>query len=221
MPSIASSVGRVQHAVDDGVSHVDVRRRHVDLGAQADFAVRVLAVSHVVEDLQGFFPGTVSVRAVGARLGQRASGRLDLVRGLGADISVAVADELFGAFVHLIEIVGSKQEVVPLEAKPLHVLFDIAYEFLIFGDGVRVVVTQIERTAILERCTGIQADGFAVSDVQVSVGFWRESGANFSVVLLILDILVDDIVNEVSGHGRTVIGTVSLLDKILSHVFPP
>ena len=172
-----------------------------------------------MEDLQGFFPGAVPVGAVGARLGESASARLDLVRRLSADVGVSVADQLFGALVHLIEIVGSKEEVIPLEAQPLHVLFDVAYEFLIFGDGVRVVVTQIEDAAVLERCAGIQTDGLAVSDVQVSVGLWRESGTNLSVVLLIFDVFIDDVVDEVTGHGSAEIGTVSLLDKILSHCF--
>ena len=214
-------VGRVQHAVDDGVTHVDVRGRHVDLGAQADLAVRVLAVSHVVEDLQGFFPRTVAVGAVRARLGERASGRLDLFGALGADVGVAVADQLLRALVHFSEIVRSVKEVVPLESEPLDVVFDVADEFLVLGDRVGVVVAQIKGAAVFQRGAAVQAHGLAVSDVQVSVGFRRESGANFSVVLLVLDILVDDIVNEVSGHGRTVIGTVSLLDKILSHCFPP
>ena len=72
-------MGGVQDAVDDGVAHVDVGGSHVDLRAQALFAVLVLARLHLLEELQIFLGGAAPVRAFGAGFGEGAAGVFDLL----------------------------------------------------------------------------------------------------------------------------------------------
>ena len=44
-------VGEVRDAVDDRIPHVDVRGCHVNLCAEHALAVRILALSHLLEEL--------------------------------------------------------------------------------------------------------------------------------------------------------------------------
>jgi hypothetical protein len=66
-------------AVEHRVAHVDVRRRHVDLRAQHVRAVGELAGAHAAEQVEVLSTRAVAVRAVAARLGQRAAVLADLV----------------------------------------------------------------------------------------------------------------------------------------------
>ena len=63
----------VQDAVHHRVAHVEVGRRHVDLGAQRARAVRKLARLHAREQVEVLFDGAIAVRALLAGLGQRAA----------------------------------------------------------------------------------------------------------------------------------------------------
>ena len=81
-PLVARAVmGNVQDAVDDGVAQVEVGRRHVDLGAQALFAVRVLALPHLAEEAQVFLDRAAPKRALLPGLGERAPRIFDLLGG--------------------------------------------------------------------------------------------------------------------------------------------
>jgi len=62
-----------QDAVERRVPHQDVRRRHVDLGAQHPRAVGELARLHAPEQVEVFLHGAVPVGAVDAGPGQRAA----------------------------------------------------------------------------------------------------------------------------------------------------
>ena len=90
-PLIARAVmGNVQDAVDDGVAQVEVGRRHVDLGTQALFAVRVLALPHLAEEAQVFLDRAVPERALLPGLGERAARIFDLLGGEVAHERLAV-----------------------------------------------------------------------------------------------------------------------------------
>ena len=83
-------MGNVQDAVDDGVAQVEVGRRHVDLGAQALFAVRVLPFPHLAEEAQVFLDRAVPEGALLPGLGERAARIFDLLGGKIAHERLAV-----------------------------------------------------------------------------------------------------------------------------------
>jgi hypothetical protein len=69
----------VEDPVHRRVAQVDVRRGHVDLGAQHARAVGELAGAHPLEQIEVLLDRPVAVRAVLAGLGQRAAMLADLV----------------------------------------------------------------------------------------------------------------------------------------------
>ena len=62
----------VQDAVHHRITHVQVRRSHVDLRPQNSCTVRELARPHPFKQIQVFFHRPVAIRTVLAGLGQRA-----------------------------------------------------------------------------------------------------------------------------------------------------
>ena len=114
----------VQDAVHHRIAHVQVRRSHVDLGAQNSRAVGKFAGPHALEQIQIFFYRAVAIRAVLARLGERAAVLANFVGGQIVDVGLAGFDELHRPLVELVEIIGGIEEAVPLEAEPLHVRHD-------------------------------------------------------------------------------------------------
>ena len=119
----------VDHAVADAVEHrvaqIDVGRGHVDAGAQAAGAVRELAGAHAREQVQVLRDRAVAPGALAAGLGQGAAVGADLLGTQVADIGQALADQLDGEAVELLEIVGGEIEpVLPVEAQPAHVRLD-------------------------------------------------------------------------------------------------
>ena len=78
-PLVAGAVmRRMQNAIHHRIAHVQIRRRHVDLGAQGTRAVGKFALPHALEEIEIFFDGTIAIRAVLAGLSQRAA----ILRGL-------------------------------------------------------------------------------------------------------------------------------------------
>ena len=146
-PRVAGAVMvRAADAVQHRVAHVDVRRRHVDLRAQHARAVGELAGAHPPEQVEVLVHRAVAVRALAARLRQRAAVLADLVGGQVVDVRLAVADQLLGAVVELLEVVGRVVEpVVPREAEPPDVFLDRFDVLGVFRDRIRVVEAQVAR----------------------------------------------------------------------------
>ena len=83
-----------------------------------------------------------------------------------------------------------------METKPLDVFFDGVNVFVVFFFGVGVVKTQVTQAVVNIRQTEVQADGFGVSDVQVAVGFWRETGLD-GIVFAAFEVFFDEGADEV------------------------
>ena len=93
-------VGRlVDDAVHDRVAHVEVRVRHVDLGAQDARAIGEFAVLHALEQVHVLFHIAVAVGRIFTRLGEGAAVGTDLFRTLVIDIGLAHQHKLLGPFV--------------------------------------------------------------------------------------------------------------------------
>ena len=89
-PGVAGAVMvRAPDAVEHRIAHVDVRRRHVDLGAQHVRAVLELAGAHAREEVEVLLDRPVAVRALAAGLGQRAAVLADLLGAEAVDVGLA------------------------------------------------------------------------------------------------------------------------------------
>ena len=94
---IADAVGKIVHRVDaplvaglvvfgelnavqHRIAHHDKRRRHIDFRAQAGFTFFKATGTHFFEQRQVLFDATIAVRAIFARLSQRAAVFTDFVR---------------------------------------------------------------------------------------------------------------------------------------------
>ena len=148
-PGVARArVRRVQDAVEDGIAHVDVARRHVDTGTQDAGAVRELAHAHAAEEVEALLGRAAAVGAVAPRLGQGAPIGADLIGGEVVDIGLAGTNQVLGPFVEPLEIVGSEVEVLaPIEAHPAHVRLDALDILMLFLDRVGVVEAQVAAAA--------------------------------------------------------------------------
>ena len=203
-------VGGVHDAVHDGVAQVDVGRGHVDFGAQHAAAIGECAVFHLLKEVEVFFDGAVAVRAVFARLGERAAIFPDFVRSLVIYVRQALFDERDGPFVELAEIVGSVVRLrPPVEAEPANVLLHGVHVFLLFARGVGVVVAEIALAIVGGGNAEIDADRLGVADVQVRVRLGWEAGDD-AVVAAVFEVGGDGFANEVAvfvrAHGSSVAG---------------
>ena len=183
-------------------------RGHVDFGAQHAAAIGECAVFHLLKEVEVFFDRAVAVRAVFARLGERAAIFPDLVRGLVIHVRQALFDERDGPFVELAEIVGSVVRLrPPVEAEPANVLLHGVHVFLFFAGGVGVVVAEIALAIVGGGNAEVDADRLAVADVQVRVRLWWEASDD-SVVAAVFEVCVDGLADEVAvfvrAHGSSV-----------------
>ena len=169
----------VRYAVDDGVAHVDVGRRHVYLCAQHLGAVGIDARLHLAEELQVLLHAPVPVWRGSARLCKRAAGGGYLLGGEVAHVGVAVGYILFGYFVKLIVIVGGKHQSVVLEAEPFKRLYDGVNILVVLFCGVGIVHAEVDFSVILFLHAEVDGERLYMADVQVAVGFGRKADFDF------------------------------------------
>ena len=175
---------RAQDAIHHRIAQVDVRRGHVDLGAQRAAAVGKLARAHALEQIEILFDRAVAIRAVLARLGQRAAVFAHLVGVQIADVRLARLDQLDRPLIELLEIIRSVEHpVLPIEAQPAHVLLDRIDVFDLFLGRIGVVEAQVALAPELRREAEIEADRFGVADVQIAVGLRRKARVHPLLVL--------------------------------------
>ena len=118
-----------------------------------------------------------------ARLGERAAVLADLVGRQGVDVGHALADQLLGELVELLEVVGGVvHAVAPVEAEPAHVVLDRVDVLDVFLDRVGVVEAQVAAAAELRGDAEVEADRLGVADVQVAVRLGRKPRDDASAV---------------------------------------
>ncbi|MNM45805.1 hypothetical protein D3C81_567330 [compost metagenome] len=104
----------------------------------------------------------------------------------------------------------------PFEAQPFDVAFDRVDVFLVFLGRVGVVETQVRDAAELLGQAEVHADRLGVADVQVAVGFRRETGDDLRVLARV-QVCLDDRPQEVDRHGRAGLGIRGRVDSGLAH----
>ena len=202
-PGVAGAVvRRVADPVQRRIAHVEVRRRHVDLGAQHVRAVGELVGAHPREQIEVLRHRSIAVRAVPARLGQRAAVRAHLVGAQAVDVRLALLDQLDGELIQPLEVVRRVELGVPREAEPRDVLLDRVDVLDLFLGRVRVVEAQVADAAALGGDPEVEADRLGVADVQIAVRLRRKARRDAAVMPARREILVDDRANEIyRGRG--------------------
>jgi len=201
-PLVAGAdVVRALDAVEHRIAHIDVGRRHVDLGAQHHGAVGELAGFHAREQIEILRHRAVTVGTVPARLFQCAAILAHLLRREIVHIGQALVDELDREVVQGIEIIrGPAHRAVPLETEPAHVILDGLRVFLALLLRVGVVEAQVAGALVILREAEVQADRLGVADVQITVRLGREARGD-APVFAAGQIGFDDAADEVGDGG--------------------
>ena len=202
--------------VHDRIAQVEVRVVHVDLRPQGAAALGELARLHSPEEIEVFLHRAVPVGAFLPAPDVAAVLRHLLGRQV-IDVGFAVANELLGPLVELVEVVGGVELApFPVGAEPADVFADGIDVLLLLGGGVGVVVAQVELPAILHGQSIVEADRFRVPQVQVAVRLRWEPGVDASAEPPALVVFFDDFLDEVQARR---VGLVTLLRR-LGHEFP-
>ena len=98
-------VFRVANAVEDGIAQPNIRRRHVNFGAQCARAVGKLAVLHPREKVEIFSNGTIAERAVFAGTVGDAAVFVHVLGRKIADVGFGLFEESDGVLIELVEVV--------------------------------------------------------------------------------------------------------------------
>jgi hypothetical protein len=112
-------------------------------------AVRVLAGPHPPEEIEALLDRAAPVRALRAGPEEVAARGPELLRRLAVDVGLALADELLGPVVELLEVIGRVELVrPPVEAEPADVALDGLDVVDALGLGVRVVEPEVALSAV-------------------------------------------------------------------------
>ena len=193
----------LQNTIQHRVAHVDVGRRHVDLGPQRVLPVFEFPAPHAAKEIETLRRRPIAIGARLTRLGECAAIFANLVGVQAADVGVPLLNQLLGPLVQLLEIVrGVELAIVPTEAQPADVLFNGVDVLDVFLGGIRIVEAEVALAAELLGDAEVEADRFRVPDVQIAIGLGRKAGHHFATVLAGLLILGHDRADEVERGGR-------------------
>ena len=81
----------------------------------------------------------------------------------------------------------------------MNVFADGIHVFHIFFHRVGVIETQVGGAAVFLRHPKVDADSLGMADVQVTIGFGRETGLYLGVVLVVPDVFLDDFFNKINS----------------------
>ena len=179
-PTIARTMMRnVRNAINHGIAHVDVRRRHIDLCAQNSLAVGKLAVLHAIKQLEILLNRSIAERTFNARLSQSAAHISDLLRARVVDIRQPALDQFDRVIEELLKIIrGVKLPIIPIETEPANIFLDRVDVFDIFLRRIGVVESKIANAVIELRKPEVQADRFRMPDMKIAVRLGRKARVN-------------------------------------------
>ena len=137
------------YTVDNRVTHVHIRRCHIDLCTENFFSVSVFALTHLLKKLQVLFYSTVSVWALFTWFCKSSSVLTDLVCSQVADKCLAFFDQLHSGLIHLVKIIRSKEKsVFPVCAKPFYISLDGFYKFGFLLCRVCIIETKVKFSVV-------------------------------------------------------------------------
>ena len=189
-------------AVNDRITHVEIAGRQIDPGAQGHFPILDLTVLHFFKQCEALFDRAVAIGRFGGSA-QVAAVFAHLLGRQLTDISKSLFDQLHGALIHLVEILGGIiKPVLPVKAQPPDIFLDGVDILDVLLGRVGIVHAKIADAVILQRCAEVDADRFGVADMQVAVGLGRKARMHLHpiVIAALGDILFYHGVDKVGGH---------------------
>ena len=103
---------------------------------------------------------------------------------------------------------------MPFKSEPTDIIHDCLGKILAFLQGIGIIKAQIGRATKFGCETKIQANRFGVTNMQVTIGFWRKA-CHYFVMLSGFEILYDNITYKIAdGWGRVVVQWKGLLQFI-------
>ena len=118
-------MGSMCDSINCRVSHINVRRRHINLGSQSMRTVFKLAIFHSLKEIKIFFNAPVSVRTVFARLSKGSAILTHLFRRKVAYVCLSIFDKFHSVFIALVKVIGSVIYTTGwLRSKPRQILIN-------------------------------------------------------------------------------------------------
>ena len=189
------------YTVDNRVTHVHIRRCHIDLCTENFFSVSVFALTHLLKKLQVLFYSTVSVWALFTWFCKSSSVLTDLVCSQVADKCLAFFDQLHSGLIHLVKIIRSKEKsVLPVSTKPFDISFNRFYKFTFFFCRVGIIKTHIKLAVVFLGKSVIQKNGFGMSDMEVSIRLRWEAGV-YGIINTFCKVFINDVFNKIFRNG--------------------
>ena len=190
----------MMRSMDDAIHHrvaeVHVGISHVELCPEHHRAFYCLGSVHLLEEGEVFLNGSVAIWACLSRCCRRTFLLGNLLRCLLVDICHSLLDHPHGEVPQLLEIVAGVIYVAPFESEPLYVVEDRVNIFSIFLRGICVVKSQVAHAAISLSDAKVHADGLGMSDVNISVGLWRESCLDSATVFTLGQVGLNHLFHE-------------------------
>jgi len=91
------------------------------------------------------------------------------------DVSVIALDQLLCQLIQSIKVVAGMSSFVWLEAQPLNDVPDCSDVSFLLRLRVCIIISQVTFTSMVLSVSEVHSDGLAVSNMQISIGFWRKS----------------------------------------------
>ena len=172
----------MRHTVNNRITHINIRRCHINLCTQNLFSVFIFSFTHLFEQLKVFLYGAVAVWAVFPRLFQCTSVFTNLFRTQVTHVSLAFLDQFYRTLIHGIKIIRCKIKVLfKICPQPFHIFFNRLYKFCVFFHRICIVKSQMKCSIIFLRQSIIQQNRLGMSNMKISVRFRRKSGTNFLI----------------------------------------
>ena len=192
------------NSVNNGIAHIEVAGSEINLGAQSHGVIGELTGPHPGNQIQALLHGAIAIGRF-CRSIRITTILLELFGGQFANIGQALFDQLNRIFVVLFKIIGAIEETIgPVKAQPMNIFLNGVNELYVFFRGVGVVHAKIAQTAKLFGSAEVNAKCLAVTNMQIAVGFRRETGVNLHAFILtaLSDILSNECMDEILRFHR-------------------
>ena len=96
---------------------------------------------------------------------------------------MSLADQSLGEVVQFLKIVGSIVDIAPVEAKPFYIFSDGIHVLHVLFHRIGIVEAQVADAPVSLSYPEVYADSFGMADMEIAVGFRRETCLDSTVIL--------------------------------------
>ena len=177
--------------IHDRIAEMHVWICHIEFCTKHHAAFYGLRSIHLLKQSKTFFDWAITIWASSTWCGRGSLLLCNFFSSLLINICIALLDHPDCKVPKLLKVVGSIVDIAPLETKPLDVLKNIFYIFIIFLARVGVIKTKIANTIIFLCNTKIHADSFGMADMQITIRLWRKTSLNSSSVFAFFEVFLN------------------------------